>query len=84
MSHQLKNNEENTGSRSSSIERMTQRSLENIPSLLNESKNTCEVKHSEKREQLSDMVSKFYFQKQTDFANQHEAYDLGNFQINKI
>lgn len=31
---------------------------------------------TESRDELSDRVSKFYFQKQTRFANERESFDL--------
>lgn len=65
-----------TNSRCSSIQKL-QKSMEDLPLMLSSSKKNSEIKFTESRDQLSDRVSKFYFQKQTGFASENEAFDLG-------
>ena len=67
---------ENFGSRSSSIDKGCLKSLENLPLLLSSNKKSSKIKTTESRYNLSDRISKFYFQKQTSFANENEAFDL--------
>lgn len=62
-------------SSSNSKERAAYNSVEDIISLFSTQKSP-DIKHTETREQLSDRVSKFYFQQQTGFANQNDAYSL--------
>lgn len=65
-----------TNSRSNSIQKL-RKSMEDLPLMLSSSKKNSEIKFTESRDQLSDRVSKFYFQKQTGFASENEAFDLG-------
>lgn len=44
--------------------------------MLSPNKSGSKLKTTETRNQLSDRISKFYFQKQTTFANGNEAFDL--------
>lgn len=65
-----------TNSRRASVEKQPTKSLEDFPFILSSSKKNSNIKQTESRDELSDRVSKFYFQKQTGFANQNEAFEL--------
>lgn len=52
------------------------KSLEKVPLVLSSNKKSSNISRTQSREELSERVSKFYFQKQTSFANENEAFDL--------
>jgi hypothetical protein len=68
--------ESKTNSRTSSIEK-SHASIEGLPLMLSSAKKCNKLKFTESRDQLSDKVSKFYFQKQTGFALENEGFNLG-------
>lgn len=67
---------ENLESRSNSVDKEMKKSLEKVPLVLSSNKKSSNISRTQSREELSERVSKFYFQKQTSFANENEAFDL--------